>query len=313
MKKPIFLLLLKMLFISIGISWIAFSLGELSPGDPAELTLSGGGNYAPTPEQISEMRTELGLDRPMSERYLRWLKNTMQLNWGVSYRSNQRIEDLFLEKFPVTLHLALFSMCLVLFFGIGQGILAAYFYHSKIDETILGIQNICLSFPQFWVGLILVFLFAEKFHILPTSGVGGFQHLLLPATTLSVFASAQTVRLTRSAFLRELGKRYYTYGILRGISKSKMFFTHVFKNAIVSVLPTIGNYFGSIIGGSAVVETIFALPGLGSLAIQSILQKDFPVVQSYVLFSGLAFLFAHSITELITIFLTPRMRRFYEK
>lgn len=308
MQKYILKKLLYMIIVFFGITVITFVLGIFSPGDPAELALSQGGGYIPTEEQIQLMRENMGLNAPYYIQYFQWLKKFLLLDFGVSNISSRPILDLFKEKLPLTLQLAAYTLVIRIVFGLGLGILAAANYRSLIDETIKVVLNIFLSLPQFWIGLLLILLFNEKLKLLPSSGVGSIEHMIMPAVTLSLIAMANIARFTRSVFLQELGKSYYRYGIVRGISKYRMIFSHIFKNTLVSILPMLGNHIGGILGASAVVEVIFAIPGIGSFAIESIFLKDFPVVQAYVIFTGGIFLLVYNLVDIFSQLLNPRLK-----
>lgn len=309
MKKLILNRMCYLILLLLGISALAFMFGVLAPGDPAELALSRGGVYTPTPEQIEKLREEMGQNDPLYIQYFNWLKKILKFDFGTSFANDRKISDLFLEKIPITLNLAVWSAILTIFFGILSGILAASNYHTKVDGFIVTMQNILLSLPQFWVGLILILFFSEKLKLLPTSGYGTAKHMILPAFTLSMASIANISRLTRASFLSEFGENYYTYGVARGIKKRRIVFKHILKNAITPVLPALGNFIGGIIGGSAVVETIFALPGIGSFAIESIFMKDYPVIQMYVLFTGIVFLVFYNVVDILTEIANPKLQR----
>lgn len=308
MKKFIARKLAYMVLIFLGISILIFILGHLAPGDPAELALSRDGAFQPTEEQIEATREKLGLSGPLYVQYFSWLKKIIRLDFGTSYSTSRQVGEIFAEKLPYTLKLSIFSIIIIVLFGLIFGILAAVSYNSLLDYFIQGLQNIFLSLPQFWIGIFLILVFNERLKILPSSGVGSFKHYILPSLTLSLIGLSNISRLTRAAFLNELGKAYYNYGIARSISKKRIVFTHVFPNAFLSVLPLIGNYVAGLIGGSSIVETIFAIPGIGAFAVNSILLKDIPVLQAYVLFTSAVFLISYTLVDLISISLNPRLK-----
>lgn len=297
-----------MLLVFLGISVFMFVLGLLSPGDPAELALSRGGNYQPTDEQIHMMREVLGLNKPYFLQYIDWLKKALVFDFGISYSTGKAVGQLFLEKLPYTLKLGIVSVIITGVLGVTSGILAATNHDKFLDSLIKSFQNIVLSLPQFWIGLLLILVFNEKLKILPSSGVGSFRHLILPAVTLSLIGIGNISRFSRSSFLSELGKSYYSYGVARGISNRILFFKHLFKNAMLGVLPLIGNYVGGLLGGSSVVELIFAVPGIGAFAVESILLKDIPFIQAYVLFSSGIFLVTYTFVDIISGLLNPKLK-----
>lgn len=299
----------KSLFIVLaGVTIIAFLLGLISPGDPAELSLSRSGNYAPTPEQVESRREDMGLNKPVHIQYLNWVKNIAKGDLGRSYSSNEEISEMITRKLPITFKLAIYSISITTILGIGLGIVAAIFRDSYIDSIIKFITNNMLSLPSFWVGLLFILIFSEILGILPTSGNGGWKHMIMPALALSLPTIATITRLMRSAMIQEFGKQYYIAHKAKGISKYSLYIKNIFPNAILPVLTLLGNFMGSILGGSAVIETIFALPGLGSYAIESIYLKDFPYLQAYVLITGFVFVAVTTLVDILSRYINPKIR-----
>lgn len=291
----------------VGVSVIAFLLGIVSPGNPAEIALSQGG-YDPSPEQIAAMEKELGLDRPYSVQYFRWLSKVLKGDFGNSFINGRPIRDELARRSPKTLSLALCSMLLTCFFGIGLGILAAWFKDGVLERLLMLLLNMALSLPAFWVGLLLMLVFAEKLKVLPTNGYGELRHLVLPSITLSLIATATIARLTRAALLAEFGKAYYITAMTRGLSKKQLLICNALPNAILPILPMIGNFLGGVLGGTVIVESIFSIPGLGSYAIESIGNKDFPALQAYVLITGMLFVCISLLVDMIGIWISPKVR-----
>lgn len=292
----------------IGISVLAFLLGAFSPGDPAELALSKGGIYQPDSAQIEQMRIKMGLNKPLFIQYLHWLKKIVQGNIGISYATDEPISQVFARRIPITLNLALYSFFLTIVIGLCTGIIASAYKDRFIDHLIMAFVNIMLSLPAFWIALLFILLFSEKLMILPTSGYGGLAHMIMPASVLSIASIATIARLMRASMLEEFGKFYYTTGIASGIPKIRMMYYHILRNAVIPVLPLIGSFTGAILGGSAIVETIFALPGLGSFVVESIGVKDIPVIQIYVLFTGTVYVTITSAVDVLSAFLNPKLR-----
>lgn len=278
--------LFELLAVLIGISIVAFILGVVSPGDPAELALSRGGNYAPSEEQIASMREAMGLNRPLSVQYLDWLGNILTGDFGRSFSSNRPVLEVILERLPVTLSLALMGFLATLILGTLLGTLSAYYRERRLDYILSTLSNIALSIPGFWLALVLILVCSEILGILPTSGLGSYKHWIMPTIVISLPTIAMTQRLMRASMLAEYSKLYYRMGISRGVSKAKMTLVELLPNALVSIIPMLGNYLGGILGGAAIIEAIFSLPGMGSLAIEAIKMKDFPMIQAYVLMSG---------------------------
>ncbi|MEM1485831.1 ABC transporter permease [Oscillospiraceae bacterium PP1C4] len=292
----------------VGISLIAFLLGVISPGDPAEIALSQGGMSSPTPEQIDAMREEMGLKDPLAVQYLRWVNHALHGSLGDSYITSESVGQELARRLPVTLKLAACAMLMAGVNGILLGTLAAAWKGKAFDFAIKGLTNVMLSFPSFWLAILMVLLFAEVLGWLPTSGTGGASHMLMPAMALSCTTTATAARMTRSALLAEFGKQYFLAANAKGISRARLIFRNALPNAIVPVITMLGNYLGGILGGSVVVETIFALPGIGSYAIDAIHARNYPALQGYVLLTGLLFVVITLLVDLVSILLNPRIR-----
>lgn len=291
----------------VGISVIAFFLGVLSPGDPAEIALSQGG-YEPTPEQIEKMERELGLDKPYSVQYLNWLGNILKGDLGRSYSNGREIAKEIGRRLPKTVYLAGHAIFLTCFFGIGLGILSAWHKDTRLDRMLMMLINTVLSLPAFWIGLILILIFSEKLRLLPTSGYGGLRYMILPSITLSCIAAATIARMTRAALLAEFGKSYYITAVTRGLSKKQLIIDNALPNAIAPILPMIGNFLGGVLGGTVVVESIFAIPGIGSYAIEAIGAKDHPALQGYVLVTGAIFVAVSLLVDIVGVWISPKVR-----
>lgn len=291
----------------VGISVIAFFLGVLSPGNPAEIALSRGG-YEPTPEQIEHMERELGLDRPYVVQYVQWLGNILKGDFGTSYISGRPISDELMHRLPKTLHLALYAIGITSCFGVFLGILTAWFKDTFIERALMLVLNAILSLPAFWIGLLLILIFSEKLKLLPTSGYGGLKHMILPSMTLSCIATATIARLMRASLLAEFGKPYYITAVTRGLGKKALIVDNALPNAMAPVLPLIGNFLGGVLGGTVVVESIFAIPGLGSYAIEAIGTKDYPALQAYVLVTGFIFVIISLSVDIIGVLISPKLR-----
>ncbi len=291
-----------------GISLIAFLLGVVSPGDPAEIALSRGGMSEATREQVSAMRREMGLDLPLPVQYARWLGNALKGDLGKSFSTGEPVGQALARRLPVTLRLAAYAMLLTCFFGILFGILSAAYKDRTVDLCIRGAASVILSLPGFWLAILMILIFAENLRWLPTSGVGGAKSMLMPAVTLSVATMATAARLTRSALLTEMGKQYCLAANARGIGKYRLVVRNALPNAIVPVVTLLGNYFGGILGGSVIAETIFALPGIGSYAVQAIYMRDYPALQGYVLITGLIYVIITLVIDILSLVLNPKIR-----
>lgn len=308
MKKYLIKRILSAIPVLLGISIIAYTLGLLTPGDPARMALDRDGVSEVTEEMLEKKREELGLNDPGMIQYIRWLGKVLQGDFGKSYSDNVSVSSELLRRLPVTLQLTLFSMLLVIFWGILLGIIAAAHAGGIIDTILKIITNLMLSFPSFWLAILFIIVFAENLKILPSSGLGTIQHLILPSVTLASCNIAMTQRLMRSSMLSEFGKQYILEANAKGLSKWKIMFTHAFLNAVIPVITLIGNYVGGVLGGTFIIENIFSLPGIGSYALSAIHARDYPVIQGYVLMTGITYVAISILVDIICACMNPKMR-----
>ena len=307
MRRYLVQKLLSLVPVLVGISLIAFVLGVISPGNPAELALSQGG-YEPTPEQVEEMERQMGLDAPYPMQYLRWMGRTLRGDLGTSYASNKSVREELARRLPVTLKLAGYSIFLAVVLGIALGCLAAAYQNRWLDQVIRSLINIQLSFPAFWLALLLILVFAENLRWLPTSGNGGLKYMLLPSIVLSSASAATAARLTRSSLLAEFGKQYYVAACARGIGKGRLVFCNALPNALSVTVALLGNSLGGMLGGSVIIESIFALPGIGSYALDAITNRDYPALQGYVLLAGSIYVGITLMVDVVSMLINPKVR-----
>ena len=265
----------------IGISLLSFVLGILSPGDPAEFALNQNGLDAPTDEQISAMRAELGLDKPAYIQYIVWISRVLQGDFGVSYINGKDIMQELLLRLPVTMELAVLALFLTAIIGVALGVLCAVYKGSWLDNIVQFITNIMLAVPGFWLALLLILLFGEILRMLPTGGDENLQSFILPALAVSFSTMATVCRFMRSSLLKEFGQQYFVIARARGISSINLLLKYALPNAILPVIALLGNYLASVMGGSVIAESIFALPGISSMALEAIRFRDYPVLQAY--------------------------------
>ena len=300
--------LLSLIPVIIGISLAAFALGLMTPGDPALMALGRDGVSEVTAEQLEAKREELGLNRPGAVQYLRWAGAALCGDLGESYSNGMPVSRELLRRLPVTLTLAGYTIVLVSVFGIISGVISAAFVNRFPDYLIKMVSNLMMSFPAFWLAVILIIIFGENLKLLPTNGMGGIRHMLLPSVTLASASIAMTGRLMRSSMLEEFGKQYMLAADAKGISRFRVLVCHAFPNAVLPVIPQLGNFLGGILGGSAVVEVIFSLPGIGSLVLEAIHARDYPVIQGYVMISGMIYVVVFLAADLLSAWLSPRLR-----
>ena len=292
----------------LGISLLAFILGVLSPGDPAEFVLNQDGLYAPSEEQLEAMREELGLNKPLWLRYGLWLMGVLQGDLGSSYITGRDIAAEIAQRLPVTLELAVLALLMAGVGGIFLGSICAVYRGSFFDNFFKNLTNVMLSIPGFWLALILILIFSEQLRWLPTSGTGSLKYFLLPAFVLA-FATMSTVcRFMRGALLTEFGRQYFLVAKVRGINKFNLLTRYALPNAIIPVIALLGNYFASVLGGSVIAESIFAIPGISSMALEAIRYRDYPVLQAYVLVSGCTLILVMVTVDLLIAYLNPKVK-----
>ena len=292
----------------LGISAAAFLLGVVSPSDPAVLLLSMDGISTPGAQEIAAKRHELGLDRSYILQYLTWLGRVLQGNLGISYITRQPVLDELLLRLPVTVMLAGSSLLLVMLAGIPLGVLMAWKKNTGGDFLLRAAALAGTSLPSFWLSVVLIWIFAENLQLLPSSGYGTIPHIILPAITLAAGATGALMRLQRATLLEVLEQNYIFAAKAKGLPPSRIIWRHGLPNALIPVVTLLGNYFGSVLGGSAVIEAIYSLPGLGSYVLEAIRGRDYPVIQGYVLFTGCIFVAFNLLVDLAYLRLNPRIR-----
>ncbi|MBI3107265.1 MAG: ABC transporter permease [Candidatus Rokubacteria bacterium] len=288
----------------VGVTLVAFALLHLTPGDPAEMVL---GENA-TPEQVAALRTRLGLDRPYPEQYVLYVGRLLRGDLGDSLFAQRPVLAYVLERMPATGRLALAAVALALLVGIPLGMLAAVRRESSLDYAARGLSLLAQSIPGMWLGLMLITVFAVWLRLLPAIGAETTWHLALPAVTLASYIVGLVVRLTRSSVLDVLFEDYVRTARAKGLAESAVLLRHVLRNALVPVVTVLGLQLGALLGGAVITEAVFAWPGLGSLVLQAISQRDYPVVQAVVLLSALTFVVINFVVDLLNLWLNPRLR-----
>jgi peptide/nickel transport system permease protein len=270
-----------------------FTLLHLLPGDPAVIIAGDQAN----PATIAQIRADLGLDRPLAEQLLRWLLALLHGDFGRSLILNQSVLSAVIERLPVTLSLTGLALVITLPCGIALGSLAAYFRATWIDSVIMGFAILGVSLPSFWIGILSIILFGVVLHWLPTGGYAPLSagagawlaSLIQPACVLGLFQIGFLARMTRSAMLDTLDKDFIRTARAKGVGEWRTISKHAFRNALIPVLTATGIILSLLIGGSVIVEQVFALPGIGRLVVQAILARDYPLVQGTMLLFGFAF------------------------
>jgi peptide/nickel transport system permease protein len=294
------------------VSILAFLLINLLPGDPAVIIA---GDQA-SPEAIAAVRHNLGLDKPLIEQLGIWFLHLLHGNFGASLMLNQSVVSAMAERLPVTLSLALLSIAITLPIGIFAGAVAAYYRQTWIDSCVMTLALLGVSAPAFWVAILSIILFSVTLRWFPTGGYTPFMQdpvlwlrsLTLPAVMLSLFQIGFLARMTRSAMLDVLSQDYVRTARAKGLGEWKTVSKHAFRNALILIVTAIGILLSTAIGGSVVIEQVFALPGVGRLVVQGILARDYPLVQGVMLIYGFAFVLINLAVDLIYTFVDPRVR-----
>lgn len=301
--------LLMLIPVLLGISLAAFLLGRFAPGDPVDDALFSIGIEFPTEEDRAEMRMQLGLDKSLPVQYLTWLNSALHGDLGRSYTNNKDVAAELMRRLPITLRVSLAALLMAVIFGVGGGVLMAAFHGTWVDGVLKSISTLLLSVPGFWLALFLITVFAEWLGWLPTSGLDrGIASLVLPAIALSASNIGSTSRVTRGNILEQLGEQYIVVANAKGLSQKAVVLGHAFRNSLVPIITLTGNYFGGILGGSTIVENIFAIPGLGSYVLSAIHNRDYPIIQGYVLITGTTFVLVTLLIDLLYIAVDPKIR-----
>ncbi|AFZ69404.1 ABC transporter permease [Deinococcus peraridilitoris] len=293
------------LMVILAISVLTFSMLHLVPGDPVAIML---GEQA-TAERISVLRQQLGLDRPLYVQYGTFLLNALQGDFGTSIRSGQPVLQEVTRQLPATLILALSAVAIAAPLGILLGTVAAVTRSRFLEFLTTTVPLIGLSMPTFWSGLLMILLFSLYLEWLPVVGNAGLASLIMPAIALALPASAVIARMTRSTLAEVLGQDYVRTARAKGLLERVVTYKHALRNALIPTVTIIGLQFGGLIGGAVIVESVFARPGLGRLAVNAILTRDFPMVQAVVLFGAVGYVLVNLLVDLLYSVLDPRIRQ----
>jgi ABC-type dipeptide/oligopeptide/nickel transport system permease component len=277
------------------------------PGQAPEMLLMQGGG-AVSGEQLAELRARLGLDRPIHVQYLDWVTHAIQGDFGRSIRTGRPVREMIAQVMPFTIELALASLVIGVSLGIGLGVLAAVYRNSWLDFGAMFAALLGWSVPNFFLGIILLLVFAVQLGWFPITGVGGWQRLVLPAMTLGLTTAGLIARLTRTEILEQLNLDYVRTARGKGLRERSVVFRHVLKNSLISVVTVAGLQFGRLLGGTVIVETVFARQGVGRVAVDALIARDLPVIQGAVLFLALIFVLTNLIVDLVYGYLDPRIR-----
>lgn len=307
--KRVFQAILVMLIISIGV----FLLVSFLPGDPVYAILGEGISQ----ETYDITYQELGLDKPILIRYFDWLSGAFRGDFGTSYQFHMPVKELLAERIPITIYLSVLATLIAMPLGVLFGVISAVHRGKPADTVITLAANVCSCLPQFWVGVFLMYVFAQKLGILPSFGFvmppwenfgEHIRHLIMPIICLSIDGIAGIARQTRSSMLESIRQDYVRTARAKGLKERAVIYVHTLKNSMIPIVTLLGVRLSYMVGGSIFVESVFTIPGMGSLLVRAITQKDMPVVQACVMLTALVTCLAYIVTDVLYVMVDPRIK-----
>ncbi len=293
------------------ISLLVFFLIHLTPGDPVELALPPGASK----ELANQIRHQLGMDRPLHEQYAHWLLNALQGDLGKSIQTGERVTEMLMDRLPVTVILATTATVISVLVSL-IGVIAAVRFHRKTDYAVMLFSTIGISVPNFFAGILLIILFGVLWRVLPISGfvnplkdpIEGIRHLAMPAFSLGLLYAALHTRMVRSSMLDIINQDFIRTARAKGLREYQVILRHGLRNALLPVITVVGMSYAYMLGGSIIIEQVFAIPGIGRLLIIAVNSRDFPVIQGVLLMVGMTFLLINLLTDLLYGFIDPRIK-----
>lgn len=307
MSKYILQRLAMMVVVVLGISFIVFTIMNLTPGNPAYLILG----QSASPEQVARLEEEMGLNNPFFVRYFEYILNMFRGDFGTSYQTGLPVFQEILSRFPTTLTLSAAAMFIATIVGLPVGVISAVRQYSFVDAASTIMALMFASIPSFVMGLILMLVFSLNLRMFPATGVADWSGYVLPAITLSTATMATLVRMTRSTMLEVMRQDYVRTARSKGAVEKDVILKHSLRNALLPIITVIGVDFGYLLGGTVVIESVFAVPGLGTLLITAIRMKDTPTVMAAIMFVTLAYSFVNLAVDIIYAFIDPRIKSQY--
>lgn len=298
-----------MIVVVLGISFIVFTIMNLTPGNAAQLILG----QSASPEQVAKLEAELGLTDPFFVRYFDYMVNAVQGDLGISYQTGLSVWGEIMARFPLTLTLAAVAMFFAALIGVPVGVISAVRQYSFVDGVSTVAALIFASIPSFVLGLILMLVFALNLGWFPATGIQDISGYVLPAVTLSTATMATLVRMTRSTMLEVLKQDYIRTARAKGAEEKSVVLKHSLRNALLPIVTVIGVDFGYLLGGTVVIESVFAASGLGTLLITAIRMKDTPVVMGAIMFITIAYSLVNLVVDVIYAYIDPRIKSQYER
>ncbi|KOP68221.1 nickel transporter permease NikB [Bacillus sp. FJAT-18019] len=299
--------MIQLIFVLLMLSMATFLLMKMAPGDPV-LTILKASEGAVSQLDQEQVREQLGLNLPLIQQYGLWLWSVLQLDMGKSLVNNRAVWDLMMDRLPATINLTAGAVIVLLLVSVPLGVVAAKYKGKWPDHLSRLFALIGASIPSFWLGLLLVYAFAFKLNWLPTMGSGNIRHLILPSITLGFVMAPEYIRLLRSGILDALSQEYVRAARARGIAEWRILAKHALRAALLPVMTIFGMSLSGLLAGSVVTETLFAWPGLGSMVMEAIIQRNYPVIQGYVLLTGVFVVTANILVDLSYRLLDPRIR-----
>jgi len=303
--------LLSAIPVLVGVSLISFSILHLIPGDPARILLNNMGSGAAgdsSDQAYQNLRAELGLDDPLVVQYVQYAMNAAQGDLGYSYTTSQPVGSTILNLLPSTLQLTVFGLGIAIVLGVFLGVIASMYRNSWVDSLTMMFSLIGLSMPSFWLGFILIDAFSFRLGFLPASGSSGIRALILPAVSLGLMAAGVVARLVRSTMLDVLQQEYIVTARAKGLRYRTVVMRHALRNAVIPVVTVIGLQFGALLSGAVITETVFARRGIGRLAVEAILSRDYPMVQGTILVAACGYLFINLAVDVSYAWMDPRIK-----
>jgi ABC-type dipeptide/oligopeptide/nickel transport system permease component len=286
------------------ISTIIFFVIRVIPGDPA-LVIAG---LDASPEAIAAIREKIGTDQPLAVQYGRWLASVARFDFGTSLATGQPVTQMILERFPLTLTLALLGIVIALVLAIPLGIVSAVRRWSVWDYLGMLFSQVGMAVPGFWLGILLLLALAVKVRLFPLFGSGSFKHLVLPAVALGFTRAAILLRLTRASMVEEMSREYVVTARAKGLTERMVKYKHALRNALLPVVTVAGIQLGYMLGGAVIIEQVFSLPGLGRLFLTGVYQRDYPLIQGGIVFIALAFSLINFAVDILYSLLNPKIR-----
>ncbi|GKV70564.1 glutathione ABC transporter permease [Sporosarcina sp. NCCP-2716] len=279
----------------LGVTLVVFLIMQMVPGDPAAILAGEGASQ----ETIEQYREDLGLNRPVLQQYVSYVGNVFQGDLGNSLKNKQPVLDEIMLRLPITMELAFYSILITIVLGLGAGIISAVKPYSIRDVSVMVIALLGISLPSFWLGLLLMYVFSVKLHWLPVAGWDGPLNIILPAVTLGLGGAAIVARMTRSSMLDVIGQDYIRTARAKGLKEHFVIYKHALRNALIPVITVVGLQFGSLLGGTVLIESVFAINGLGRMIVDAIRTRDLPMVQGGVLVASLVFVFVNLLVDVL--------------